>query len=106
MCRVTLQELLRVLKYKVQFDILEKSLKDDDYITSVVADIDTKLIHIDQERKEINESLATNSLLSNTRRLIALRRTSNELDRINSFAIKYFKRDCKKIIRGCKNSSY
>lgn len=83
--RQKIAELLRVLKYNVEFQILEDSLRDDSFITSVVGDIKTKLLHIDEERKSINESIKNNELLNNTRRLIALRRTSNELDRILTY---------------------
>lgn len=83
--RQKIGELLRVLKYNVEFQILEDSLKDDSFITSVIGDINTKLLHIDEERKRINESIKNNELLNNTRRLIALRRTSNELDRILTY---------------------
>lgn len=83
--RKKIGELLRVLKYKIEFDVLEESLKDDSFITSVVADIDTKLLHIDQERKEITDNMKNMQLVTSTRRLIALRRTSNELDRIKTY---------------------
>lgn len=83
--RQKIGELLRVLKYNVEFQILEDSLNDDGFIKSVVGDIETKLLHIDEERKRINESIRNNELLNNTRRLVALRRTSNELDRILTY---------------------
>ena len=60
--RKKIGELLRVLKYKIEFDVLEESLKDDSFITSVVADIDTKLLHIDQERKEITDNITNKSI--------------------------------------------
>ena len=41
------------------------------------------MLHIDQERKEITDNMKNMQLVTSTRRLIALRRTSNELDRIN-----------------------
>ena len=83
--RKNIAELLRVLKYKIQFDILKDSIENDNFITSTVADIDTKLLQIDKERKEINDRIKDMQLVTGTKRLIALRRTSNELDRIRTY---------------------
>lgn len=82
--RIKVVELLRVLKYKVQFDVLNQCIQNNDYITSVLAGIDTKLLHIDAEREEIKQQIEEMDLVPNTKRLVALRRTSNELDRIKS----------------------
>ena len=83
--RKNIAELLRVLKYKIQFDILKESIENDNFITCTVADIDTKLLQIDKERKKINDSIKDMQLVTGTKRLIALRRTSDELDRIRTY---------------------
>lgn len=75
--REKLSELLRVLKYIVQYDILEQCFHDNAFLISVVADIDTRLFAIEEE-----ELLLKQDRKKNVKRLIALKRTTADLKRI------------------------
>lgn len=51
--RKIMRDLMQVLRFAVEFDILEECFSNNANMMSVVADIDTKLISLDNERKEI-----------------------------------------------------
>ena len=79
------KELLTVLKYKVQFDILDECLSSEDGFKEVLKEVQAKLDELETERRSIKEQIEHNELISNTRRLIALRRSCDELQKIKLY---------------------
>lgn len=97
-----ISELLRVLKFIVQHDILEQCFSEHAILTSVVADIDTKLYAIEVEREELLQTRNKDTL----KKLIALRKTTDDLNSIKrSIKQKDFSFYAQEMAAGLKSSN-
>lgn len=83
--RKIMRDLMQVLRFAVEFDILEECFSNNANMMSVVADIDTKLISLDNERKEIiseppsaDKNIRLISLAGTKNRLLEFKKTIQE----------------------------